>query len=159
MALSNNTAFRSTDNSTGRRHGLHGIPTRCFCGGKTSIVMSHTITKRGRRFYVCEHNRVGDLYKDPEDGNFHVWKWWDEAITEEFNEMKEDFEALKANVRYVGKQHSNIFKLNALLEDKDFIECFKEFSDSKKREGKEPKMVVAVIVAVIAFGLFVCLIK
>ncbi|KAF3583945.1 hypothetical protein F2Q69_00027120 [Brassica cretica] len=38
------------------------------------LVTSQSRTDPGRRYYTCYN---------VDDGEFHVWKWWDEAVMEE----------------------------------------------------------------------------
>ncbi|XP_024013360.1 uncharacterized protein At4g04775-like [Eutrema salsugineum] len=145
MTLSHSSdSSRSSISSRGRRHGLHGIPTKCFCGGSTVLVTSHTITNPGRRFYTCSNNS---------DGGVHVWKWWDEAFTEELMEVKGDLKTLEARIRY-GHYHSECSKLG-----EDELKMVKELLDVKEKEAKEVKMVVAVVVTIVVVGVLVSLVK
>ena len=47
-----------------------GIPQVCYCGNAPKIATS----KDFRRYYTCGN---------ADDGECHVWKWWDEAVMEE----------------------------------------------------------------------------
>ncbi|KAF2576444.1 hypothetical protein F2Q70_00005418 [Brassica cretica] len=51
-----------------------GFPQTCYCGGQPHLATSYTRTDPGRRYYMC-----GNV----DDGECHVWKWWDEAVMEE----------------------------------------------------------------------------
>ncbi|KAL0788884.1 hypothetical protein Bca101_005130 [Brassica carinata] len=47
-----------------------GFPQTCYCGATPLLATSTT----RRRYYTCENVN---------DGNCHVWKWWDIAVMEE----------------------------------------------------------------------------
>jgi len=49
-----------------------GFPQICYCGSEPKIAMSSI--EPGRRYYTCTNAN---------DGECHVWKWWDEAVMEE----------------------------------------------------------------------------
>ncbi|KAJ4889202.1 hypothetical protein Rs2_28950 [Raphanus sativus] len=49
-----------------------GCPQVCYCGSEPLIRNSRT--DPGRLYYTCAN---------VDDGECHVWKWWDEAIMEE----------------------------------------------------------------------------
>ncbi|XP_048598013.1 uncharacterized protein LOC125578668 isoform X2 [Brassica napus] len=51
-----------------------GFPQVCYCGGAPKLATSYTRLDPGRRYYTCEH---------VDDGECHVWKWWDVAVMEE----------------------------------------------------------------------------
>lgn len=51
-----------------------GFPQSCYCGGQPHIATSYTKRDPGRRFYTCANRN---------DGDCHVWKWWDDAVMEE----------------------------------------------------------------------------
>ena len=51
-----------------------GFPQTCYCGGQPHLATSYSRTDPGRRYYTCDN---------VDDGECHVWKWWDEAVMEE----------------------------------------------------------------------------
>ncbi|KAJ4890757.1 hypothetical protein Rs2_30505 [Raphanus sativus] len=51
-----------------------GFPQTCYCGSQPQIATSYSRTDPGRRYYTCDN---------VDDGECHVWKWWDEAVMEE----------------------------------------------------------------------------
>ena len=51
-----------------------GFPKACYCGTQPKIATSYSRVDPGRRFYTCSN---------VDDGDCHVWKWWDEAAMEE----------------------------------------------------------------------------
>ncbi|KAF2563041.1 hypothetical protein F2Q70_00018224 [Brassica cretica] len=55
-----------------------GFPKECYCGGKPLVATSYTRNDPGRRYYTCEN---------VDDGDCHVWKWWDVAVKEEMRAM------------------------------------------------------------------------
>ncbi|XP_018479253.1 uncharacterized protein At1g43920, Chloroplastic-like [Raphanus sativus] len=52
---------------------VHGVPTLCHCGSPTIVLTSRTQDNPGRRFFRC-----GTTF-----GPGHVFKWVDEATSEE----------------------------------------------------------------------------
>lgn len=55
-----------------------GFPQKCYCGGDPLLETCYTRNDPGRRFYTCENR---------DDGDCHVWKWWDVAVMEEMRAM------------------------------------------------------------------------
>ncbi|KAF3576281.1 hypothetical protein DY000_02028647 [Brassica cretica] len=51
-----------------------GFPQTCYCGAQPRIATSNSRNDPGRRYYTCAH---------VDDGECHVWKWWDVAVMEE----------------------------------------------------------------------------
>ncbi|XP_013617752.1 PREDICTED: glutathione S-transferase T2-like [Brassica oleracea var. oleracea] len=47
-----------------------GIPKTCYCGGQPVVATSYTSKDPGRRYFTCDN---------ADDGDCHVWKWWDVA--------------------------------------------------------------------------------
>ncbi|XP_048633066.1 uncharacterized protein LOC106444781 [Brassica napus] len=59
-----------------------GFPQVCYCGGAPKLATSYTRLDPGRRYYTCEHM---------DDGECHVWKWWDVAVMEEMRARDSNF--------------------------------------------------------------------
>ncbi|KAL0887381.1 hypothetical protein Bca101_011364 [Brassica carinata] len=51
-----------------------GFPNECYCGAIPALATSYTRNDPGRRYYTCSN---------VDDGDCHVWKWWDVAVMEE----------------------------------------------------------------------------
>ena len=51
-----------------------GIPQICYCGRLPLLASSHSRNHPGRLYYTCAN---------VDDGDCHVWKWWDVAVMEE----------------------------------------------------------------------------
>ncbi|KAL0845962.1 hypothetical protein Bca101_019208 [Brassica carinata] len=49
-----------------------GFPQVCYCGSQPLLVQSKS--SNGRLLYTCEN---------VDDGDCHIWKWWDVAVMEE----------------------------------------------------------------------------
>ncbi|KAF3601418.1 hypothetical protein F2Q69_00038543 [Brassica cretica] len=49
-----------------------GFPQRCYCGAQPLLATSSR--EIGRRYYTCVNVN---------DGECHVWKWWNDALMEE----------------------------------------------------------------------------
>ena len=63
-----------------------GIPRICYCGGDPVVAISSTAKDPGRRYFTCPN---------VDDGDCHIWKWWDVAITEEMREFQTQLRQLK----------------------------------------------------------------
>ncbi|KAF8075486.1 hypothetical protein N665_1090s0002 [Sinapis alba] len=63
-----------------------GIPTTCYCGGEPVVATSYTRKDPGRRYYTCDN---------VDDGDCHIWKWWDVAVTEEMSDFQKQLRHLK----------------------------------------------------------------
>ncbi|XP_019094390.1 PREDICTED: uncharacterized protein At4g04775-like [Camelina sativa] len=59
----------------------YGIPTVCYCGERPRLEPSFTRTNPGRLFYTCQNR---------DDGECHIWKWWDVAMMEELRALKQE---------------------------------------------------------------------
>ncbi|KAF3565381.1 hypothetical protein DY000_02012150 [Brassica cretica] len=66
-----------------------GIPTTCYCGAQPVLGCSYTPKDPYRRYFTC-HNA--------DDGDCHVWKWWDVAVMEEMREFQRQVRDLKVQV-------------------------------------------------------------
>uniref|UniRef100_A0A0D3B0J8 Myb-like domain-containing protein n=1 Tax=Brassica oleracea var. oleracea TaxID=109376 RepID=A0A0D3B0J8_BRAOL len=66
-----------------------GIPTTCYCGAEPVLGYSYTPKDPYRRYFTC-HNA--------DDGDCHVWKWWDVAVMEEMREFQRELRQLKGQV-------------------------------------------------------------
>ncbi|VVB01920.1 unnamed protein product [Arabis nemorensis] len=71
--------------------GEYDIPVSlCYCGGRVVVQTSRTDLNPGRRFFTC---------KNSEEGGVHVWKWWDDAVMEEFNIIKVRLDEAAGKIR------------------------------------------------------------
>ncbi|KAG2323740.1 hypothetical protein Bca52824_006468 [Brassica carinata] len=72
-----------------------GFPTHCRCGARVSRHTSRTRTNPGRLFHSCPY---GD-----ENNRHHLFKWTDESMVEEIEDLKERFDAFKRGVLSTNK--------------------------------------------------------
>ncbi|XP_013596540.1 PREDICTED: uncharacterized protein At4g04775-like [Brassica oleracea var. oleracea] len=63
-----------------------GIPKTCYCGGEPVVATSYTSKDPGRRYFTCEN---------ADDGDCHVWKWWDVAVMEEMSDFQRQLRQVK----------------------------------------------------------------
>uniref|UniRef100_A0A0D3EFH7 GRF-type domain-containing protein n=1 Tax=Brassica oleracea var. oleracea TaxID=109376 RepID=A0A0D3EFH7_BRAOL len=63
-----------------------GIPKTCYCGGEPVVAAAHTSKDIGRRYFTCEN---------ADDGECHIWKWWDVAVTEELRDYQRQLREVK----------------------------------------------------------------
>ncbi|KAF8107186.1 hypothetical protein N665_0125s0014, partial [Sinapis alba] len=80
-----------------------GFPQQCYCGSEPRLATCYSRTDPGRRYYTCTNVN---------DGECHVWKWWDEAIMEE----------MRATTRHTAQ----------LAEKVDSLELFSDFETEQK---------------------------
>ncbi|VVA99361.1 unnamed protein product [Arabis nemorensis] len=78
-----------------------GFPNSCYCGLVPVIKTSTTADNPGQRFYGC-HNHA--------DGLYHIFKWWDDAIMEEFEEIKVVVEQQADLIRYFKSNQSQAIR-------------------------------------------------
>ncbi|KAL0723719.1 hypothetical protein Bca4012_038318 [Brassica carinata] len=63
-----------------------GMPSTCYCGAKPVVATSYTPKDPGRLYYTCDN---------VQDGDCHIWKWWDVAVTEELSDFQTQLRLLK----------------------------------------------------------------
>ncbi|KAJ4889959.1 hypothetical protein Rs2_29707 [Raphanus sativus] len=97
-----------------------GIPTICYCGAEPVIATAYTGKDAGRRYFSCVN---------ADDGDCHIWKWWDVAMMEEMREfqsllmrLKEEGEKseekqllLEKSVGELGRENSRVKLMVCLL--------------------------------------------
>uniref|UniRef100_A0A0D3CAE9 GRF-type domain-containing protein n=1 Tax=Brassica oleracea var. oleracea TaxID=109376 RepID=A0A0D3CAE9_BRAOL len=69
-----------------------GFPKECYCGREPLLATSYTRNDPGRRFYTCDNI---------DDGDCHVYKWWDVAVTEEIKALGTHYAQLSDRVDYL----------------------------------------------------------
>ncbi|KAG2310612.1 hypothetical protein Bca52824_022169 [Brassica carinata] len=127
-----------------------GFPKECYCGGDPLVATSYTRNDPGRRFYTCEN---------VDDGDCHVWKWWDVAATEEIRAISTQCRQLSDKVDYLSfmsdyETHLNQVKeLHSETEEKlvrlEKIVCDLAKTKSRFVNGFELILGVMVVVLVI----------
>ncbi|KAF3581842.1 hypothetical protein DY000_02034586 [Brassica cretica] len=63
-----------------------GIPTTCYCGGEPVVATAYTEKDPGRRYFTCDN---------VDDGDCHIWKWWDVAVMDEMRDFQTQLRRLK----------------------------------------------------------------
>ncbi|XP_013604149.1 PREDICTED: uncharacterized protein LOC106311510 [Brassica oleracea var. oleracea] len=66
--------------------GDDGIPRTCCCGSELGHGYSQTPKHPYRRYITCAN---------ADDGDCHVWKWWDVAVEEEMRDIQTELSELK----------------------------------------------------------------
>ncbi|CAN6977371.1 unnamed protein product [Brassica rapa subsp. trilocularis] len=64
-----------------------GIPKTCYCGADPVLAASYTSKDPGRRYFTCEN---------ADDGDCHIWKWWDVAVMEEMSDFQRQLREVKS---------------------------------------------------------------
>ncbi|KAF3576862.1 hypothetical protein DY000_02029303 [Brassica cretica] len=105
-----------------------GFPQVCYCGGAPKIATSYTRLDPRRRYYTCEH---------VDDGECHVWKWWDVAVMEEMKARDKHILQLEEKVDNLNlmsdyETDEKVLRLEQLVCDlakkkSSFINCFEVF--------------------------------
>ncbi|KAL0737497.1 hypothetical protein Bca4012_013707 [Brassica carinata] len=91
-----------------------GFPQSCYCGGEPRIASSGSSTYPGRLYYTCGH---------VDDGECHVWKWWDVAVMEEMKARENQLFILEGkvdNINFVSdlETEEKLVSLEKLVEEK-----------------------------------------
>uniref|UniRef100_A0A0D3DKS2 GRF-type domain-containing protein n=1 Tax=Brassica oleracea var. oleracea TaxID=109376 RepID=A0A0D3DKS2_BRAOL len=81
------------------------FPQTCYCGAQPLIATSNTKNDPGRRYYTCAN---------VDDGECHVWKWWDDAVMEEMRARDTHILQLAEKVDYLTLFSDNDTDLNQL---------------------------------------------
>ena len=125
-----------------------GFPKECYCGGEPLVATSYTRTDPGRRFYTC---------KNKQDGDCHVYKWWDVAATEEIKAIGAQVTLLTDKVdslSFVGYEETELRELKEVQFDMEqklvrlkSIVC--DLGRKKSRFGNGFELVLGVLVVVL----------
>ncbi|XP_018476848.1 uncharacterized protein At4g04775-like [Raphanus sativus] len=98
------SAASSTTTGGRRRVRTPGIPSRCWCGVGVTELISRSSANPYRRYYRCLSAASQRLENDN-----HVFKWVDEAFTDEIQQLdyqvrilEEEVHSLKATIRNEG---------------------------------------------------------
>ncbi|KAL0760607.1 hypothetical protein Bca101_076757 [Brassica carinata] len=91
-----------------------GFPQTCYCCGEPRLATSRSSTDPGRRYYTCGH---------VDDGECHVWKWWDVAAMEEMKARENQLVLLEEKVDNLNlmsdlETEEKVVRLEKLVEEK-----------------------------------------
>ncbi|KAL0670673.1 hypothetical protein Bca4012_033377 [Brassica carinata] len=85
-----------------------GIPKICYCGGEPVVATAYTEKDPCRRYFTCDN---------VDDGDCHIWKWWDVGVMDEMRDfqtqlrwLKEEGVASKASNESVLSLHEWLYK-------------------------------------------------
>ncbi|CAA7031896.1 unnamed protein product [Microthlaspi erraticum] len=121
-----------------------GIPKRCRCGNDVALHTTHD----GRKFFECTGNTIVS------DGQAHVKTWWEEAITEQFDELYDELDDINTQLTYIAMDCGRFKKL---VEE---VEGLKEnVTKREEKSGRERKFAVVCSVLVVIMGLVIVLVK
>jgi len=87
-----------------------GIPTTCYCGAEPVVETSYTLRDPGRRYFSCVN---------VDDGDCHIWKWWDVAIMEEMCDVQRKIRLLKDQFFETYQKVAKLEKTVGLLRKKN----------------------------------------
>ncbi|XP_013614848.1 PREDICTED: uncharacterized protein LOC106321078 [Brassica oleracea var. oleracea] len=87
-----------------------GIPTTCYCGAEPVVETSYTPRDPGRRYFSCVN---------VDDGDCHIWKWWDVAIMEEMRDAQRKIRLLKDQFFETDQKVAKLEKTVGLLRKKN----------------------------------------
>nr|VDD33831.1 unnamed protein product [Brassica oleracea] len=125
-----------------------GFPKECYCGGEPLVATSYTRTDPRRMFYTC---------KNKQDGDCHVYKWWDVAATEEIKAIGAQVTLLTDkldSLSFVGYEETELRELKEVQFDMEqklvrlkSIVC--DLGRKKSRFGNGFELVLGVLVVVL----------
>ncbi|KAF3579885.1 hypothetical protein DY000_02032289 [Brassica cretica] len=78
-----------------------GIPTTCYCRAQPVLGCSYTPKDPYRRYFTCDN---------ADDGDCHLWKWWEMAVMEEMREFQRQLSDLKKTVDESEQKRFNLEK-------------------------------------------------
>ena len=92
-----------------------GFPQTCYCGSEPRIAASRSSAFPGRLYYTCGH---------VDDGECHVWKWWDVALMEEMKARANHLLVLEAKVENLNlmsdlETEEKVRRLEKQVQEKD----------------------------------------
>ncbi|KAG7536808.1 Zinc finger GRF-type [Arabidopsis suecica] len=79
--------------------GDRGFPTRCRCGETVKMGTSRTAKNPGRLFHSCPNGSAEDRW-------FHTFKWTDECMVEEIEDLKLQMNNLEEDSRSLQKSYN-----------------------------------------------------
>ncbi|CAN8271800.1 unnamed protein product [Cochlearia groenlandica] len=88
-----------------------GHISTCYCGYNVVVQSSATTTNPGRLFYTCPSYN---------DGECHVWKWWDEALMDELTEVKRELakhSGLEDQIGELASLHKTLKKSTSQMDE------------------------------------------
>nr|VDD61054.1 unnamed protein product [Brassica oleracea] len=115
-----------------QREADDGIPTACYCGAQPVVECSYTPKDPYRRYFMCAN---------VDDGDCHIWKWWDVALMEEMSEFQRHLRQLKDQAFECDQK---LLKLQKTLLDLDSPETFWFGSQGPSESVVEPVVESAV---------------
>ncbi|KAJ4904092.1 GRF-type domain-containing protein [Raphanus sativus] len=96
-----------------------GFPQTCYCDGEPLLATSYTRNDPGRRYYTCQN---------VDDGECHIWKWWDVAVMEEMS-------ATDKRILLLEEKVDNLNFLNTYDTDEKVQNLEKLVSDLAKKKS------------------------
>ncbi|KAL0795906.1 hypothetical protein Bca101_067283 [Brassica carinata] len=103
-----------------------GIPKTCYCGAEAVVATAYTSKDPGRRYFTCEN---------ADDGDCHLWKWWDVAVLEELCYNQRQLRELKDEANESGEKLLKVEKTVGEL--------------AKKKSGIANGLLVCVLLSVV----------
>ncbi|KAG2321502.1 hypothetical protein Bca52824_014715 [Brassica carinata] len=111
-----------------------GIPKIYYCGGEPVVAIANRSTDVGRRYFTCPN---------VDDGDCHIWKWWDVAVTEELCDYQRQLREIKDQAN---ESVEKLVKVEKTVE---------ELAKKKSVQGAGYPLVVSVFVI---FLLIICMV-
>ncbi|KAL0695984.1 hypothetical protein Bca4012_063164 [Brassica carinata] len=121
-----------------------GFPQTCYCGARPLLATSTSSQHPGRRYYTCEN---------VDDGECHVWKWWDVAVMEEMRARDRHVFVLDEKVETLSLFRDDETEQKLIRIEKMVCDMAKEKTQS--RHGFELLVGVMVLVLVLLVGVLV----
>ncbi|KAL0641912.1 hypothetical protein Bca4012_103413 [Brassica carinata] len=120
-----------------------GFPQTCYCGARPLLASSLSRNNGGRLYYTCAN---------VDDGDCHVWKWWDQAVMEEMRARDSHTLQLAEKVDYLAGMSDYGTELN-LLKDHQYATDQKLISlDAVGRGSLSPLQKCTAAIRQLAYG-------
>ena len=130
-----------------------GIPKTCYCGGEPVVAAAHTSKDIGRRYFTCEN---------ADDGECHIWKWWDVAVTEELRDYQRQLREVKDQANDIDEKLVKLEKSVGEDIDEKLVKLEKSVGELDKKKfgiANGYPLVVSVLVSVLFIICMVVMMK
>ncbi|XP_010495558.1 PREDICTED: uncharacterized protein At4g04775-like isoform X1 [Camelina sativa] len=87
-----------------------GFPKKCYCGVEPIIDTCYSRNDPGRKFFSC-----GNI----DDGECHIWKWWDVAVMEEMRATETNYGKVASKVDTLTHYETELSEIKHLKKETD----------------------------------------
>ncbi|XP_010444892.1 PREDICTED: uncharacterized protein At4g04775-like [Camelina sativa] len=87
-----------------------GFPKKCYCGAEPIIDTCYSRNDPGRKFFSCGNR---------DDGECHIWKWWDVAVMEEMRATETNYSKVASKVDTLTHYETELNEIKHLKNETD----------------------------------------